>query len=102
MRTYWHLSALAILWALIGAPGSSNGVVQAAPTGTPVTENEASAAEPEGLSLVGQVTEINHASGEFVLTTATGPLRLVAPPEDLKDIKIGDVLQLALVDDESH
>jgi hypothetical protein len=101
MRTYWHLSALAVLWALIGAPGSSQGVVHAA-TGTPVIENDASPGEPEGLSLVGQVTEINHASGEFVLTTAAGPLRLVAPPEDLKDIKIGDVLQLALVDDESH
>ena len=88
------------LWALVGLPGSVPAGLRPAPA-TPGVEADNDGAEPE-FSVVGQVTEINHESGEFVLTTAAGPVRLVAPPEDLKGIKLGDVLRLALVDDEAH
>jgi hypothetical protein len=96
--------ALAI-WGLVGVWGLVGSTAAAATTSprppSAVLEDD-NGPDPEGPSLVGEVTEINHESGEFVLNTAAGPLRLVAPPADLKGIKIGDVLKLALVDDETH
>jgi hypothetical protein len=100
MKNSRILVALAVLWAFVGVPPSAPAALRPTP-GMPGVEAD-DGAETEGFSVVGQVTEINHESGEFVLTTAAGPMRLVAPPEDLKGIKIGDVLRLALMDDEAH
>jgi hypothetical protein len=100
MKSQRILVVLAVLWAFVGLPQFAPAAVRPAPATPGVEADDEGAAE--GFSVVGQVTEINHESGEFVLTTAAGPVRLVAPPEDLKGIKIGDVLRLALVDDEAH
>ena len=51
---------------------------------------------PEQAMIEGRITAIEPDTGRFVLDTADGPINLVTTPEALADVKVGDVVRVAL------
>jgi hypothetical protein len=56
--------------------------------------DESTAARP---SIEGQVAVIEHHSGRMILDTEQGPLSVVAAPDELRDLEVGDTVRVSLI-----
>jgi hypothetical protein len=55
---------------------------------------------PAPRTIEGRVAVVERDSGRLVLDTADGPVTLMAAPEELTNIKVGDVIRVSLVVDD--
>jgi hypothetical protein len=51
---------------------------------------------PERAIIEGRIAAVGSESGRFVLDTDNGPINLVTTPEALADVKVGDIVRVAL------
>jgi hypothetical protein len=95
--TFLTLSALAsaVLMPALSSAGSDRTeaaqVIQGRPTG-----------DAGEVRLQGEVVEVDRATGRLALTTETGPLVFHVPPRDLAGVRVGDVLEVVLLDAPDH
>ena len=52
----------------------------------------------EGVLLVGEVAAVDPESGQLILSTDSGVLSVWASTDDVQDVRIGDVIRVALFD----
>ena len=107
MRTIVSLSALAIALALAGS-------VHAAPTpdaqSMPPRNGGLSSNSPWSADdlrenprvVTGRVLKVDAQEGTLVIQTPVGVLALRGPREDLRDVSVGDLVEVEMVGDEDY
>jgi len=105
MKTFAHLSAAIVVGLTLA------GSVRAAPNpdaqsmpprnGAVPPFEERSTAERENPRVVtGRVLKIDAGAGTIVIQTPIGVIALRGPTEDLRDVAVGDIVQVEIVADE--
>jgi hypothetical protein len=89
------LSTIVLLGAVMTSPAYAGDRPAAAPdlsggTGSGTVEFS------EQTIIEGRVAAIEPESGRFVLDTDDGPINLVTTPEALADVRVGDIVRVAL------
>ena len=102
MKTFAHLSAaivigLALAGAAQAAPNPDHQSMPPPPTGV----IPPSAEDRENPRVVtGRVLKVDAGSGTIVIQTPIGVIALRGPSEDLRDVAVGDIVQVEMVGDE--
>ena len=104
MKRWVSLGAFGLSSVLLGpvatASASADGVNDfgRAPVQAPGSDREIDAIGP---TVEGEVAAIDHVTGALVLDTDEGLIRLVANPDELTGLDVGDVVRVSFVDDDS-
>ena len=106
MKAFASVSAAVVIGLMLAgavqaSPNPDAGST-APPAGALRPNDNGSADEQNPHVVTGRVLKVDAGAGTVVIQTAVGVIALRGPREDLRDLKVGDIVQVEMVGDEDY